>query len=154
MLHSRSNKNKITQLHESHLRLVYSGKQSSCDELLLKDGTFSIYHRNIQTLAIQMFEVKKRLSPEFTSNIFMQRIDNHYNLRNINHFGTPFVSTVYNGTASFSYLRPKIWDIDPEECKKLNHLNSFKKLIKKWEPLNCPWRLCKTYMHGVGFQEG
>ena len=58
--------------------------------------------------------------------IFLQFYYNHYNLRYINHFETPFVRTVYNGTENVSYLGPKIWDIVPEEYKTLNSLNSLK----------------------------
>ena len=140
---------------ERCLRLIYKSKQSSYEELLIKDGTVSIHHRNIQTLATEMFKVKnEKMSPEIICDIFTQRINNHYNLRRINHFEIPFVRTVYNGTESVSYLGPKIWEIVPEEYKALNSLNSFKESIKNWVPLNCPCRLCKTYVHGVGFLEG
>ena len=55
-----------------------------------------------------MFKVKNEMSPEIICDIFTQRINNHYNLRHINHFETPFVRTVCNGRESVSYLRPKI----------------------------------------------
>ena len=45
-----------------------------------------------------MFKVKNELSPEISCDIYIQRINNHYNLRNINNFETPFVRTTYNGT--------------------------------------------------------
>ena len=122
MLHSRSNNSKIKHLHECCLRLVYNEKQSSYKEILLKDDAVSIRHRNIQTLATEMFKVKKGLSPEIRSDIFTQRIDNHYNLRNIHHFETLFLRTVYNGTESTSYFGPKIWDVVHEDFKKLNNL--------------------------------
>ena len=48
MLHSRSNNNKIKHLHERCLRIVFQDKQSSYENLLVKDCT--IYHRNIQAL--------------------------------------------------------------------------------------------------------
>ena len=108
MLHSRSNNNKIKHLHERCLRLIYNEKQSSYKELLIKDGMVSINHRNIQTLAAEMFKVKIGMSPEIICDIFTKRINNHYNLRYINHFGTPYVRTVYNGMESVSYLRPKV----------------------------------------------
>ena len=98
MLHNRSNNNKIKHYHERCLRLIYSDKQSSYEELLIKDSTVFIHHRNIQTLATEMFKVKNGMSPEIICDIFTQRINNHHNLRHINHFETPFVSTVYNGT--------------------------------------------------------
>ena len=80
----------------------------------------TIHHRNIQTPATAMFKVKNEMSPEIICDIFTQRINNHYNLRHINHFETPFVRTIYNGTESVSYFGPKIWDIVPEEYKTLN----------------------------------
>ena len=113
-----------------------------------------MHHRNTKTLATEMFKVKHKMSPEIICDIFTQRINNHYNLRHINHFETPFVRTAHNRTENVSYLETKIWNIVPEEYKTLNSLNSFKESIKNWVTLNCPCRLCKTYVHGVGFIEG
>ena len=76
---------------------------TSYEELLLKDGTIFLHYRNIQTLAIGIFKVKNELSPEIMSDIFTQRIGNHYKLRNISHFETTLVRTVYNGTEVSSY---------------------------------------------------
>ena len=53
MLHSQNNNNKIKHLDKSCLRLFYNDKQSSYQELLIKDGADSIHHRNIQTLATE-----------------------------------------------------------------------------------------------------
>ena len=91
------------------------------------------------------------MSSEIICDTFTPRINNHYNLRHINHFETTFVRTVYNGMESVSYLRPKIWDIVPEEHKTRSSLNSFKESLNNWVPLNCPCKHCKTYVHGVGF---
>ena len=48
--------------------------------------------------------MKNEMYPEIISDNFTQRINNHYNLRHINHFDTPFVRTVFNGTESDSIL--------------------------------------------------
>ena len=66
MLHSRKNNNKIKHLHERCLRLIYSDKKSSCENLLEKESSVSIHHKNIQALAIEMFKVKHKLCPEIT----------------------------------------------------------------------------------------
>ena len=75
----------------------------------------------VQTLyTIEIFkrlQLKNKISQEIICDIFTQRINNHCNLRYINHFETPFVITIYNGTESVSYLGhigPKIWAIVPE----------------------------------------
>ena len=65
-LHSRKNNNKIKYLHERCLRLIYSDKKSSYENLLEKDNLVSIHHKNIQALAIEMFKVKHKLYPEIT----------------------------------------------------------------------------------------
>ena len=69
MLHSRNNNNKIKHLHERCLRLIYSDKKSSYENLLEKDNSVSIHHKNIQALAIEMFKVKHKLCPEITGDI-------------------------------------------------------------------------------------
>ena len=47
MFHSRTLNNKINRLHERALRIVYSDYKSSFCELLEKDKSFSIHHKNI-----------------------------------------------------------------------------------------------------------
>ena len=53
MFHSRKLNNRINYIHERALRLVYKDYTSSFDELLLKDNSFGIHHRNLQKLAIE-----------------------------------------------------------------------------------------------------
>ena len=84
-------------------------------------------------------------------NIFKLRTEMPYNTRNISEFLRPAVNSVYDGSESISYLGPKMWDILPEELKAIETLESFKKEIKKWNPENCPCRLCKVFIEKVGF---
>ena len=51
-----------------------------------------------------MFKVENEMPPEIICDIFTKRINNHYNLRHINHFATPFVRTVYDGMESVSFV--------------------------------------------------
>ena len=97
MLHSRCNNNKIKHLHGRCLRLIYCDKNSSYEELLEKDGSVSIHHRNIQNLVIEMYKVKNELAPMITANVFTTIPVNHYNLRNYNGFRLHFARTVYHG---------------------------------------------------------
>ena len=53
MFHSRSNNNEITHLHERCLRLTYTDKSSSYEELLERDGSVSIRHKNIQAIIVK-----------------------------------------------------------------------------------------------------
>ena len=141
MLHSRKNNNKIKHLHERCLRLIYSDKKLSYENLLEKDNLGSTCHKNIQALAIEIFKVKHMILMS-TGDIFMEKTNNQYKLRNHPDFITPQVHTVFHGAESISYLGPKIWDIVPEESKHKKSLNSFKEYIKMWVKTNFPCRLC------------
>ena len=58
MFHSRRVNNKINHLHEHSLRIVYKDNYSSYVDLLVKDKSFTIHQRNIQSLAVELFKVK------------------------------------------------------------------------------------------------
>ena len=71
----------MKHFHERCLRVIYNDKSSSYDELLLKDGSVSIHHRNIQNLATEMFKVKNDFSPKIVTDIFLQQAQTQSNLR-------------------------------------------------------------------------
>ena len=70
MFHSRKLNNWINHIHERALRLVYKDCTSSFDELLLKSNSFRIHHRDLEKLAIEIFEVKMGLAPEIAQKVF------------------------------------------------------------------------------------
>ena len=87
MFHSRTINNKVNHLHERSLRIVYKDNYSSYVDLLAKDKSFTIHQRNIQSLAIELFKVKRNLSNVIMCNILKSRTMT-YNLRS----QTDFVS--------------------------------------------------------------
>ena len=82
MFHSRTINNKINRLHERALRIVYSDFKSFFEGLLMKDNSFSIHERNIQSLAIEICQFLNGLSPNFLNNVFQKDISNSYDLQN------------------------------------------------------------------------
>ena len=58
MFHGRVLNRKIDHLHECLLRVVYRDSISSFPELLQKDHSFTIHHRNVQSLAIDLCKIK------------------------------------------------------------------------------------------------
>ena len=151
MCHSITLNNKINRLHERCLRLIYNDKQSTFYELLEKDCSVSIHTRPFQFLVTEMYKLAEGISPTIMQEIIRFRNSSRYNLRSQNTFEIPFRNSVYNGTESISYLGPKLWKLEPDNLKRINPLTSFKEQIKKWNPENCPRRLCKTYIQLVGF---
>ena len=140
MFHSRCVNNKINSLHDRALRITYSDRSSSFEDLLKKDNSVSIHHRNIQALATEMFKVKNNIAPEIMKKLFAPKMSS-YDLRNNDSFKRRRVNSVWHGTESVSYLGPKIWDLEPNEVKESESLNCFKFKIKRWIHEGCPRRI-------------
>ena len=145
---SRKLNNKINHIHERGLRIVYEDYTSSFEELLLKDESVCIHHRNIQFVAIEMFKVKNNLCPEIIKYIFKLVADP----KSTKTFLIPNANSEYMGKLSLRWFGPVVWEtMLPEYFKSITALETFKDKIKKWVPNNCECRLCKEYEAGVGF---
>ena len=64
MFHSRGLNNKMNSLHERALRITYGDRSSSFEDLLKKDDSVSIHHRNLEALTPEIFKVKNNIAPE------------------------------------------------------------------------------------------
>ena len=94
MFYNRSLNNKINRLHERCLRIIYIGKHSNFEEVLVKDSSVSIRHNNIHTLAIEMYKVANGMSPDIMNDIFKLRENTHYNLRHTSQFLVDLIQSV------------------------------------------------------------
>ena len=83
-------------------------------------------------------------------SIFKRR-NNTYNVRNFQEFDTERKKTVYFGLKTISYRSPQLWSLLPERMRQLNYLDQFKRSVTQWVCNTCPCRLCKVYLHNVGF---
>ena len=150
MFHSRRLNNKINNVYEKALRIFYSDFKSTFQELLDKDTSFSVHHRNIQILAIEIYKHVHGLSPAIIGEVFKINRTLPYNLRTQNKFSIRVPKTVKYGTDTISFLAPKVWALVPKKLKECSCLKAFKSKIGKRKP-DCPFRLCKTYLRRVGF---
>ena len=147
---SRVLNSRINRLHERGLRIVYGDYDSSFEELLLKDGSVRIHHKNIQAVAVVMYKVKNDLCPELLKCLFKVNPNPKAGQQT---FIIPSVETVYMGKLSLSYFGPVVWEkMLPDSYKNIETLNKFQDEIKKWVP-DCKCRICETWVPGVGSME-
>ena len=129
---------------------MYNNSITSFEEFPVKDKTFTVYHQNIQSLAIEMYKAVNNL-PEGNLSEFFVRNNHNYNLRSRSELTVPSINTVFKGQNSISYFGSLIWNSIPAKLKEINYFQVFKSEIKAWRPTNCPCRLCKNYVENLGF---
>ena len=103
-------------------------------------------------LATELCKVRHGLVSELMSNIFKKR-KVKYNFRQNSTFETRNIKSVFYGSETISFIRPKIWQLLPSNVNDSENLNIFKANIKSWKPGNGPCRLCRLYIADIGFIE-
>ena len=131
MFCNRSLNSKIDSLHFRSLRIAYNDDLSSFDELLNKDKSVRVHHRNIQFLAIEMYEVKLGIAPSFISDIFKIRdISTDSIIRRLRSplefYNYHIPKSVWYGEETLRSLGPKVWHILPSDIKSSQLLLSSK----------------------------
>ena len=145
---TKEHNDRINHIQERGLRIVYEDHTSSFEDLLKRNGSVTVHHRNIQLVAIEMFKVKHGLNVDLISCLFKLRED----LRDDKTFIIPTVKSEYMGKLSLRYFGAVVWEkMLPEKYKVILGLEKFKREIKGWVPDNCNCRLCKSYISGLGF---
>ena len=129
---------------------IYKNNVLSFEELLELDKSFKIHHRNIQSLAIELFKIKNNLSVTIINDIFHPRAVS-YNLRPQIYFIRPNVSSEHFGISSLRCMAAKIWYMVPNDMKNVNDIETFKNNIRKWKSVNCHCKLCLDYVFCVGY---
>ena len=82
------------------LCLLYNDKVFPFHDLLEKDSSVSIHHRNLMARATEMYRIHHGIAPEIVTEIFPLRPQDQYNLRSWSDFTLPIVRTVNYGLES------------------------------------------------------
>ena len=77
---SRRSNNLINRIHKRSLTTVYNDTSSTFPELLQRNRSVSIHHKNIQTLTTEVFKVVNNICPPIMKTFFDFR-ENRYNIR-------------------------------------------------------------------------
>ena len=150
MFHGRKLNERINHIHERALILVYKDFNTSFQEMLIENNSLNFHHRNMQKLVTEIFKVKSGWSPELMKDVF-KFIGKPYSLQATSHFRSRKIRTTKYGIETPSHFGHKIRNLVSNEYKTIESLADFKAKIKPWVPENCPCRLCKTYIHQIGF---
>ena len=149
MFHNRKYNNKINRLHERMLRTVYKGYKSSFSELLSEDKSFTVHHKNVQKLAIEMHNVKNELCPKIMLDL-LKEVTHADSLKHDLICGSYKIKTVRYSTETITYLGPKVWSIITDEIRESASLETFRQRIKLRKPGSCSCRIYNKYIGNVG----
>ena len=153
MFHSKKLQNRLDKLHERALRVAYKDDISSFEDLLKKDNSFNLHDRNLQKLAVLMYQVKNGLCPLPVQEIFSY-VENTIALRSNDNgeaWEIPSARTEHHGIESLRYMGPVTWNLLPDDIKSATSLESFKTNVSKWKPVGCTCKLCNPYYENLGY---
>ena len=94
-----------------------------------------IHHRNIQTLATEIYKTLNNLNPIFMREIFSSKTHN-YSIR----------------TQNLTYPN-QIWKSIPKEIQECDDLRSFKSYVSNNCKNLCKCNSCKMYIPNLGYIE-
>ena len=94
------------------VRIVCKNHFSSFEALLSKIISVTVYQRNFQVLATEMYKISSRLSPDVMQDIFGIK-SNYYYTRNALVFFSRNIKTVRSGLQTIFYIALKILDLVP-----------------------------------------
>ena len=148
MFSSQRSNNLINRIHERSLRTVHNDTSSTFQELLQRNRSVCIHHKNIQTLNTKVFKVVNNICPP-TMKTFFDFRENRYKMREFQEMRQQKVRTARYGLETAVYRAPQLWSLVPADLKSLT--NPFKSEIRHWEYTECPCKLCKTYLKNIDY---
>ena len=106
MFRSTGLNNRINCIHKRALRIIFNDKSSTFQELLDKDNSVMIHHRNIRALATEIYKALYEYSPTILNEMFVPSYCK-YNFHKNNSRERRRVNTVRYSTESLSLFTVK-----------------------------------------------
>ena len=92
--------NALSNIHDRALRLIYNDHEKSFNSILTDCNVKTIHQKNLEFLAIEIYEFQNGLSSPIMNDIFFSR-QNIYNLRKFQELSTSTKNTVNFGTEKY-----------------------------------------------------
>ena len=108
MFHIRKLNNRINKINECTLKIVFRDYESTFQQLFQQNKSVSIYQRNLQILATEIFKTKNGLTSVTMEDVFRFKNSTH-NFGNTETLNRSSVNSVNYGTEKISSLGVKIW---------------------------------------------
>ena len=102
------------------LKTVYGDHKTKFSQLLNIDKSVTIHQRNLQYLLIEIYRVKKGISPTLINEIFQFFENPVYEHRSGVHLPSRNSRKVFFGTESIMNPGAKLWNMLPQNISPLN----------------------------------
>ena len=142
----QANTQKLERLQLKALKFVYdcTNQDITYEELLKKANLSSLLISRLRLIAVEVYKIVHKKSPEILHELVSQRQPGTYNLRGTNVLNVPRVKTTRFGIHSFKYQAAKIWNSLPEGTRCSITLPQFRTQIKTWYGPQCKCSACKS----------
>ena len=104
MFTARYLNNALNNVHERALRLIYNYHEKSFNSILTENNLKTIYQKNLEFLAIEIYKFQNGLSPSIMNDKFQE-------------LSTSTKNTVNFGTETISYRGPQLRNLIPDNIK-------------------------------------
>ena len=131
MFSNKLNFEKLNKTNKRALRFVVGNDMMPYDDLCMQEKQLDMEKRCIKAAAIQMYKIKKEISPTYLQTLFAER-ELPYDMRDNDTFTIPTFNTINYGKRSFRYYGAKLWSEIPNSIKENVSLEGFKSAITKW----------------------
>ena len=140
MFNGRQISDKKKKPHERALRIVYNDTVTSLENLLVKDKSFTIHQKNIQSSAIEIYKAINNLSGGNLREFFIGN-NHNCNLRSRSELSLSNVNTAFKGQSSISYFGSGLWNSIPYELRIASSYHIFRSEIENYAKINSPGRI-------------
>ena len=125
------NNQKLEQIQERALRILFADYNSSYLELLNRAGTTTLLIQRLRLIALAVFKSLHGLNPPCLNDMFSPKYV-PYQLRDSSLLEQSRCRTTTYGLRSMSYIGAKLWNDLPNDFKATTDFTDFKRMLQTW----------------------